>query len=34
MNYKNNIPVVREVADIITKTTKKGMMVPKNDKKR
>lgn len=34
MNYKNNIPIVRDIAQSITNTTKKGMMVPKNDKKR
>ncbi len=34
MNYKKNIPVVRDIAKIITQTTKKGMMVLRNDKKR
>ena len=31
MNYKQNIPIVRGIAETITKTTKKGMVVPRND---
>lgn len=31
MNYEKNIPIIRDIAKIITKTTKKGMVVPKND---
>jgi heat-inducible transcriptional repressor len=31
MNYKRNIPIVRDIAEMITKTTKKGMVVPKHD---
>ncbi len=34
MNYRKNIPIVRDVAKVITETTKKGMMVLKNEKKR
>jgi transcriptional regulator of heat shock response len=30
MNYKKNIPIIRDIAKIITNTTKKGMMVVKN----
>ncbi len=30
MDYRKNIPLIRDIAGIITKTTKKGMMVPKN----
>ena len=30
MNYQKNIPIIRDIARIITNTTKKGMMVPKN----
>jgi len=30
MNYEKNIPIIRDIANIITKTTKKGMVVPKN----
>ena len=29
MNYQANIPVVRDIAETITKTTRKGMMVPR-----
>ncbi|MCF7793710.1 MAG: heat-inducible transcriptional repressor HrcA [Candidatus Cloacimonetes bacterium] len=32
MNYEKNIPIIRDMAQIITKTTKKGMVVPKNDR--
>jgi heat-inducible transcriptional repressor len=32
MDYKRNIPIVRDIAEIITKTTKKGMVVPRNDR--
>lgn len=32
MNYKQNIPIVRDIAEIITKTTKKGMVVPSNER--
>ncbi|MDO9577667.1 MAG: heat-inducible transcriptional repressor HrcA [Candidatus Cloacimonadales bacterium] len=32
MNYKRNIPIVRDIAEIITKTTKKGMVVPSNER--
>lgn len=32
MNYEKNIPIIRDMAQIITKTTKKGMMVSKNDR--
>ena len=30
MNYKKNIPIIRDISKIITNTTKKGMMVVKN----
>ncbi len=30
MNYKKNIPIISNIAEIITETTKKGMVVPKN----
>ena len=30
MNYEKNIPIIRDIANIITKTTKKGMVVPQN----
>ncbi len=30
MNYEKNIPIIRDMAQIITRTTKKGMVVPKN----
>ncbi len=33
MNYERNIPIIRDIAQAITKTTKKGMMVPRYDKK-
>ncbi len=33
MDYKKNIPVVRDIARVITQTTKKGMMVLRNGKK-
>jgi len=33
MDYRKNIPIIKEIARIITKTTKKGMMVPQNDRK-
>ncbi len=32
MNYKKNIPIIRDIAQTITNTTKKGMVVPKNDR--
>lgn len=32
MNYEKNIPIIRDMAELITKTTKKGMVVPKNDR--
>ena len=31
MDYKKNIPIIRDFAQIITETTKKGMMVLKNN---
>ncbi|MCD4795806.1 MAG: heat-inducible transcriptional repressor HrcA [Candidatus Cloacimonetes bacterium] len=31
MDYKKNIPIIKNIAGIITDTTKKGMVVPKND---
>lgn len=34
MDYKNNIPIISNIADVITKTTKKGMVVIKNEQKR
>ena len=30
MNYRKNIPLIRDIAKMITETTKKGMVVPKN----
>ncbi len=33
MNYEKNIPVVRDIANTITETTKRGMMVVRNEKK-
>ncbi len=33
MDYRHYIPIVRDIADVITKTTKKGMMVLRNEKK-
>ncbi|HPR16988.1 MAG TPA: heat-inducible transcriptional repressor HrcA [Candidatus Cloacimonadota bacterium] len=32
MNYEKNIPIVRDIAQVITKTTKKGMVVTQNDR--
>ena len=32
MDYKTLIPMVRDIAKTITQTTKKGMMVPRNEK--
>ncbi len=32
MNYEKNIPIIRNIAYTITNTTKKGMVVPKNDR--
>jgi heat-inducible transcriptional repressor len=29
MNYRKNIPIIRDIAETITQTTKKGMMIPK-----
>ncbi|MCD4829655.1 MAG: heat-inducible transcriptional repressor HrcA [Candidatus Cloacimonetes bacterium] len=34
MNYAKNIPIVRDIAETITKTTRKGMMVPRYEKAR
>jgi heat-inducible transcriptional repressor len=31
MDYNKNIPIIRDIAQTITNTTKKGMVVPKND---
>jgi transcriptional regulator of heat shock response len=31
MDYMKNIPIIRDIAKTITKTTKKGMMVPRYD---
>lgn len=33
MDYMKNIPIIRDFAKVITETTKKGMVVLKNDKK-
>ncbi len=33
MDYERNIPIIRDIAQVITKTTKKGMMVPKYEKR-
>jgi len=30
MNYQKNIPIIRDIARIITNTTKKGMVIPKD----
>ena len=32
MNYIKNVPIVRDIAKMITETTKKGMMVPRYEK--
>ncbi len=33
MNYEKNIPIIRDMAQTITKTTRKGMVVPRNEKR-
>ncbi|MCB5249987.1 MAG: heat-inducible transcriptional repressor HrcA [Candidatus Cloacimonadales bacterium] len=33
MNYKKNLPIVRDIAKLITETTKRGMMVVRNEEK-
>ena len=30
MDYKKNIPIIRNIAEVITNTTRKGMVVPEN----
>jgi heat-inducible transcriptional repressor len=34
MDYQKNIPIIRDIARIITETTKKGMVVAQNDRSR